>query len=186
MSKSLRRSATPGSSYNHANNPTSKPVSSSTVKSKPSSTVRGTTTRSGSTKPDSMTSSKTIRSTTKPVAGSSKTTRTRSSTRTKKSIPLFIDSGDDEEEEGEGENFARELEAVSEEDEDEVENEIGGTLRTDGMRTQGETQSKTRGRSGAGGVKRTGSRKIAVVMDDDSDDGVTFKGFAKKTRAKRG
>lgn len=184
MSKSLRRSATPGSSNNHTNNPTSKPMSSSTVKSKPSSTVRGTTTRSGSTKPDSMASSKTIRSTTKPVAGSSKTTRTRSSTRTKKSIPLFIDSGDDEEEEGE--NFARELEAVSEEDEDEVENEIGGTLRTDGMRTQGETQSKTRGRSGAGGVKRTGSRKIAVVMDDDSDDGVTFKGFAKKTRAKRG
>lgn len=115
-------------------------------------------------------------------------------TRTRKTQPLFIENDDEDEEEEE--NLAKQLAAVSEGDEDaymDSDNNGGGTetLKTNGKRTQRTLRSQesrqapkatTTGRMRGG----TTARKPAAVMDDDSDGGVTFKGFgAKKTRGRR-
>lgn len=81
----------------------------------------------------------------------------------KKQQPLFLDDDDDDDSFGVGD-------AILEEDEDDDE---GLATRASGRRT------------GSGRATRTGSAKPkapAPILDDDSDDGVTFRGFGTRRK----
>lgn len=142
------------------------------------------------------------RSTPAPRAGSViPAGRSQRSTRSaKKSQPLFLDSDDDEAgptkngalDEDASEDFGVAMDAISEGDEDEDEDST--TLPTRSSRSNN-TQTRSRATPAPSqklavtkpkATAKAGfrSRKPPAVMDDDSDDGATFKGFV-RTRSRR-
>ncbi|KAH9939682.1 uncharacterized protein BXZ73DRAFT_43644 [Epithele typhae] len=86
--------------------------------------------------------------------------------------PLFIQSDEDEKDEDWTMAAAPEAGAGSDDE------EMGGTLRSTGR----EKKMQTTGRGKSAGTRR---KAPATVVDDDSDDGATFKAFGARAKTRR-
>ncbi|RPD58318.1 hypothetical protein L226DRAFT_536733 [Lentinus tigrinus ALCF2SS1-7] len=121
----------------------------------------------------------------KPPSTKPPSTQSRSSTRTTRGKgsqrqPLFIDS-DIEEQDEQDEDFQMGMGSDDEDefgkDDEDGEDEPVATMKSATVRG---TQTSAKGRATAGRKKAP-----AIVVDDDSDDGATFKAIGSRTRSRR-
>ena len=98
-----------------------------------------------------------------------------------KAQPLFLDSDDD---------VKDKFPTSNNDDDDSILNEDRGEFNDDAMTLQSSTlktqePSARQTRSSKPTAARRGTKKAPVIVDDDSDDGATFKGFRGKKRGIR-
>jgi hypothetical protein len=97
-----------------------------------------------------------------------------------KAPPLFFDSDEDDKNEFSAPNNEEDL--ISEENVGEF-NDDAMTLQSSTLKIQEPSTRQTKSSKPTTAKKRT--KKTPVIVDDDSDDGATFKGFRGKKRGTR-
>jgi len=97
-----------------------------------------------------------------------------------KAQPLFLDSDDDVKDKFPTSNNDDDDSILNE---DREFNDDAMTLQSSTLKTQEPSARQTR--SSKPTAARRGTKKAPVIVDDDSDDGATFKGFRGKKRGTR-
>ena len=109
--------------------------------------------------------------------GSSRPTQTL-----EKAQPLFIDSDENDKDEFRLLNYDDDHDEIIDDDDRDL-NDDAMTLQSNMLKTQKPSARQTRSSKPA--ATKKGTKKTPVIVDDDSDDGATFKGFRGKKRGAR-